>query len=294
MGVEIKVGFCVAYDWYYLAQALPLVYAEADRICLSLDAARCSWAGQPFGFDEAGFRALVQQLDVAGKVDVYEDDFHRPELTPMQNENRQRQLMAQRLGAGGWHVQLDADEYFLNFAGFAAWLRGLRPGRPVNIRCPYITLFKEVDGGYLVVEQPDYFKLDGNPVATNEPAYQHGRVSGWFNVHAPFFIVHQSWARSADEIEQKIGNWGHKNDFDTQAYFQFWNNLSKLNYAGVRNFRYLYPETWPSLGYVPGSSIPELVAYYAANPPQVPGRLRLAVQNSIWLSRLRRVLRLTN
>ncbi|MCA8828996.1 hypothetical protein, partial [Hymenobacter pini] len=136
--------------------------------------------------------------------------------------------------------------------------------------------------------------LDGNPVATNEPAYQHGRVSGWFNVHAPFFIVHQSWARSAGEIEQKISNWGHKNDFDTQAYFQFWNNLSKLNYAGVRNFRYLYPETWPSLGYVPGSSIPELVAYYAANPPQVPGRLRLAAQNSIWLSRLRRVLRFTN
>ncbi|QDA59342.1 hypothetical protein [Hymenobacter jejuensis] len=290
MSQPLKVEFCVAYDWYFLAHSIPLVYAEADAICLALDKDRISWAGQPFSFDEQGFRELVTSLDPEGKITVYEDDFHLPDLAPMQNESRQRRLMAERMGEGGWHIQLDADEYFLNFSGFAAWLHNFKSSRPLNIRCPYITLFKQLDEGFLVVEQPDYFKLDGNPVATNKPAYQYGRISEWFNIYAPFYILHQSWARAEDEIREKVSNWGHKNDFDTDGYLRFWLGLNTANFQGVRNFNPLKPATWPGLQLVPARQVEDLVTYYNAHPPLVPNKARLAWENSVWASRFRKIL----
>ncbi|WP_139924242.1 hypothetical protein [Hymenobacter sp. DG01] len=293
MSQAIKIGFCVAYDWYFLEHSLPLVYEQADHICLSLDQDRISWAGKPFSFDDEAFFALVKRLDTQNKIDIYQDDFHRPELAPMDNEVRQRHLIAERLGKGGWHVQLDADEYFLNFAGFAKWLRRFNPSRPVNIRCPYITLFKQLDSGFLAVDRQQQLWADvSNPVATNDPAYYHGRVSHWFNIYAPYFILHQSWARDEQEIREKISNWGHAHDFDTQAYLDFWLKLSPKNYKEAKNVHPLDKEAWPLLQFVPGQRIADLVPFYTANPPQTPGKLRLLWENSLWASRLRRVLRL--
>ena len=292
MSQAIKLGFCVAYDWYFLEHSLPLVYAQADRICLSLDQNRVSWAGQPFSFDDQAFFALVERLDTAHKIDIYQDNFYQPDLAPMANEVRQRHLIAERLGKGGWHVQLDADEYFLDFEGFAKWLRGFIPNRPVNVRCPYITLFKRLDEGFLAVDRQQQLWADvSNPVATNDPAYYHGRVSHWFNIYAPYFILHQSWARAEPEIREKISNWGHAHDFDTKAYLDFWQNLDAENYRQAKNVHPLDEDAWPLLQLVPGQRIADLVLFYKINPPRIPGRLRLLWENSLWASRLRRIFR---
>ena len=61
------------------------------------------------------------------------------------------------------------------------------------------------------------------PIATNVPIYEYGRKNGHFNHQSPFFMVHDTWARSEEEILQKIQNWGHKTDFDVMKYFEFWN-----------------------------------------------------------------------
>src|SRR5687768_9203973 len=99
MSNAIKVGFCVAYDWEYLRISLPLVYNETDKICLAIDKERISWAGNAFGFDTARFLEFVKDVDKDGKIDVYEDDFHLSGLRPMENEVRQRNLMASRMGS---------------------------------------------------------------------------------------------------------------------------------------------------------------------------------------------------
>lgn len=43
--LQIKVGFCVAYDWNLLHVSIPKIYDDADVICLSIDKNRRSWAG---------------------------------------------------------------------------------------------------------------------------------------------------------------------------------------------------------------------------------------------------------
>ena len=287
MNQAIKVGFCVAYDWYFLEHSLPLVYAQADQICLSLDQNRVSWAGQPFSFDDQAFFALVRRLDTAHKIDIYQDNFYQPDLAPMANEVRQRHLIAERLGKGGWHVQLDADEYFLDFEGFAKWLRKFAPNRPVNVRCPYITLFKQLEGGFLAVDRQRQWWADlSNPVATNDPAYYHGRVSHWFNIYAPYFILHQSWARDETEIREKISNWGHSYDFNTQDYLKFWSDLSINNYKNINNFHPINPRLWEKIIYVKADNIKQLFNHFKNNPLSKPNFIKITFKNSRLLSRI--------
>ncbi len=261
MNDTIKVGFCVAYDWNLLANALPLVYNSADAICLSIDQDRLTWANQPAPIDERAFRQFVRSIDVSNKIDIYEDNFHLPELTSAQNEVRQRQLMAARMGSGGWYIQLDCDEYFLDFAGFVRYLKAF-PRRPYsfNVCCQFVTLYKKVKDGFLYVdpEVPRYFEF--MQVASRTPSYEHGRRNGNFNVLAPFVMVHQSWARSEDEILLKLSNWGHKDDFDGQKYFEFWRGIDETNFKSVRHLHPIHAGEWPSLRFVQCDNVGEMLS----------------------------------
>src|SRR5689334_18268812 len=155
MKLPIKVGYCVAYDWDLLAYSLPLIYDHADKICLSIDADYISWGGSPFAFDEIKFNDLVTSFDKDHKISIFKENFHQPLLTPMQNEVRQRTMMAAFLGKGGWHVQLDADEYFLNFGEFVKQLYGYRGTKKVNICVPWTTLFKKLEHSWLIISPAD-------------------------------------------------------------------------------------------------------------------------------------------
>ena len=155
---SIKVGFCVAYDWYLLKHSLPIIYPYADVICLSIDKDRISWAGNKYPINDKEFYAFVNDIDTQHKIVIYEDDFYQENLTSMQNEVRQRNKMAQYLGIDqkSWYIQLDADEYFLNFEAFCNELQQLRPTRPINVCCPFVILFKKTDKGYLFIKNEGY------------------------------------------------------------------------------------------------------------------------------------------
>jgi hypothetical protein len=292
MSDTIKVGFCVAYDWYLLAYALPLIYDEADVICLSLDKDRISWSGNPYSFDEKGFKELIARLDAQGKIMILEENYHLSELTPMQNEVRQRNLIARHLGDGGWHIQLDCDEYFLNFAGFVKYLKGLSPrrARRANISCPWIILYKQTGDGFLYVDPVTSDKTEFMQIATREPAYTYGRRNGNFNIHTNFGILHQSWARSRAEIRNKIYNWGHSNDFDKEKYFSFWDNLDASNFSEVSDVHPVHPPEWPRLNYVKGKDIPELLKNFPAASKPVYSGMQLFFKNSRFFSKMRSVL----
>jgi hypothetical protein len=49
----------------------------------------------------------------------------------MENETRERMMIAQRMGEGGWHVQVDSDEYFLDFGTFSL------PAPPFPLDAPW-------------------------------------------------------------------------------------------------------------------------------------------------------------
>jgi hypothetical protein len=288
---KIKLSFCVAYDWDYLQYSLPLVYKEADEICLAIDKDRISWAGNKFQFDEQGFQLLIEKIDLDKKIKLYEDDFHIPNLSPMENEIRQRSLMAKFLGSDdGWHLQLDSDEYFINFKGFVHYLHGLNPNRPINVCCPWITLYKRIDEGFLMVNPRSFKQIEFIPIATNLPQYEHGRRNGHFNHYTDFAILHQSWARTAEEIRLKLDNWGHKTDFKVDEYFKTWDMLNASNYKEVVNFHPFKPREWEALDFLKAISIDALIQQYKEEDFFKITKLELVLKNSIWLSRFRKYL----
>lgn len=253
---KIKVGICIAYDWEMLKTALPLFYEDVDSICLSLDMNRQTWAGNKFVFDENSFFSYVKEIDIENKIMVYEDDFYIDKSSTMFNEVYQRNKIADKLGKdGSWHIQIDVDEYFVDFKKIANYLKLTRFSKDVNICLPFYILFKQIDNLNLFVKG----NMEWVPVISNNPHYEFGRRNGYFNYKFESPMIHQSWARKENEIEQKISNWGHNKDFDVQDFFQKWKLLNKDNYKEWIDFHPISGSVWRELVAIEGESIADLI-----------------------------------
>lgn len=255
---KIKLGYCIAYDWELLKTALPLTYPFVDSICLALDGDRITWANNAYDFNEKGFQSFIESIDTENKINIYEDNFHLDKISSMNNEVSQRNKMADYMGRdSGWHLQFDVDEYPVDMEGFTRFLRRVYSSfeAKANICVPFITLFKETSKGYLAIDS----KVEWMPVATKMPLYHHGRRNGYFNYHTDFPLLHQSWARDESEIEQKISNWGHKDDFDVIKYYNFWQGINSKNYERISDFHPIQSDIWKNLVLLKGKSIQEML-----------------------------------
>ncbi|MDH6356102.1 hypothetical protein M2132_002465 [Dysgonomonas sp. PH5-45] len=122
------------------------------------------------------------------------------------------------------------------------------------VHAQFLTLFKKNEMDYFLIDASEAF-----PLATNKPDYIFFRVSSaQKKIYTQFKAIHQSWARSEDETKQKIENWGHKDDFDTSSYYEFWKTISRYTYKYVYNFHPLDAKLWPSLQFFTACGIPEL------------------------------------
>lgn len=295
---SIKIGFCVSYDWELLRKSIPRVYAEADTICLALDKDRKTWSGNKFEFDNEAFFDFVKEIDTENKIEIYEDCFSLVELNARSNCNRHRMMIAEKMGAGGWHIQVDCDEYFLDFGGFVSELKKLNRNptgkeKPINIMACLIPLIKKTDDGYLYV---DFKKSipESAPFATNKPDYQRARNNGHFNLLLPFYVIHETWSRSNESLWFKINNWGHAAEEleeikKRKSYFELWKSLDKNNYQYVNNFHPAKAETWPALRFCLGETIEEFIQNF--KQPEFPlNSFRLALRNNRNVARLRSLL----
>jgi hypothetical protein len=288
--MKIKVCICAAYDWEYLKVSLPVIYPHADDICISLDKDRISWSGNKFSFDEDSFFQFIHEIDKENKVVVYQDDFHLEKLLPIENECRQRLLMTQKLEKGGWFLQIDSDEYYLNFKEFVEYLRGVNIKRKVNITCPFIELYKKDDEGYFLVGVKKALDLRFMPIATNAPKYEYGRVNGYFNIKTNFFALHNTLARSFEEVKEKINNWGHSHEVDKEVIFSKWESINKHNYQEYKDFNPLIPAAWPSLLFIEAKNIEKLAEKIKSDNPYRLSSKMLLFQNSIFISRAKALL----
>ncbi len=293
----IKVGFCVAYDWYLLKNGLPLIYNYADVICISIDKDRISWAGNKYEIDNKAFYSFIENIDTDKKIIIYEDNFHLSELSNMQNEVRQRNLIAEKMGKGGWHIQLDTDEYFLNFEGFTKALKNIHDfpkgnEKPINVRAIWIPIIKKTENGYLYV---DFEGKVGETfsVATNAPEYINGRNNSFFNILLPFYCIHQTQARSLEELNTKLINWGHadnelRNVEVRSSLLKLWNSMDEYNYNRIKNCHFTSPGIWPSLKYTKADNIYELIQNLEI--PKFPySDVQLKLKNSVNYSRLTKI-----
>ena len=265
---KIKIGFLISYDCAYIFNALPLVYAHADEIVLAIDANRQTWAGQQYDFDE-NFFDRIKSLDVDDKIIIFEDQFYFDTLSPIENETRQRNLLSNKMGADCWKLQIDVDEYFVNFEAVCAFLQKHRyllskpKHNAVNIRANWITLFKKTENGYLYIDNDEHFSFATNLVGKHFFARDLASTNNR-EIYTNFEAIHQSWAREPHEIYQKINNWGHKNDFDTEAYFKFWMQVDETNYTQFLDLHPIYPGAWQSLKFIACSDISDFCVRYHA------------------------------
>lgn len=260
----IKVGFCVSYDWELLKKSIPKIYEHADVICLAIDKDRKSWAGNVYDFDNDAFYSFVSSIDPQRKIILYEDCFSLPELNARQNCNRHRMLIAEKLGKGGWHIQIDSDEYFVDFGSFVKELKTINPNptgkeKPLNVCAYWVPLIKKTKLGYIYVSFPDSIP-ETVPVATTFPDYQRARHNDHFNRISQHYIIHETWARSENELWFKINNWGHAAEELQEkqkrlAYYNLWKALDEYNFQYIANFHPALAVTWPTLSYSPGESV---------------------------------------
>jgi hypothetical protein len=249
----INIGFCIAYDWKYLKISLPIIYAHATEICLSLDKNRVSWSGNRFEFDESAFQQFIQSNDPDGKITVLEEDFFQDASNPMRNEVNQRQRMAESFSTKGWVFQLDVDEYFTHFDAAIRAVQQIpfQTEKALNLCFRFHTLFKYNEDGLFFIHPNNEWMA----IATNIPSYVYGRKNGAQNRYFPQLIIHQSYGRTKEEIADKLKNWGHRNDFDGQEFLQRWENLNSSNFTDYVHFHPIDPNCWKRLNFEPNCNI---------------------------------------
>jgi hypothetical protein len=261
--MKIKIGYVVSYDYNMFLTSVKQVYNHVDKIFVAIDKNYKTWSGNDFEIEDS-FYEKVKIFDVKNKIQFYFDDFYVPSLSPMGCETRERNMLLQKMGKG-WLIQLDVDEYLYDFKKVRRflkqhWYLNVFPKfTPVIFQGIFITLFKELSDGYLYVENNERFSF-----ITNCKSYETARSNYSVTNHVIYAkVIHQSWARSEEQILLKLNNWGHANDFDTKKYFEFWKALSSSNYSTFKNFHPMKPDLWKGLYFQPASSIDEFIKLYA-------------------------------
>jgi len=288
----IKVGMPISYDYKYLYHSLPLLYEHADRITLAVDKDYRTWTGIPFTIEDS-FWNWLKQIDTHKKIRIYRDDFFVPDLSPMENQTRERNLLAQYMGPGGWHIQVDSDEYFIDFEAFVRFLhrhsRLVIRGHPkMDIGAFLIPMYKQIPGGYLYV--PDTYETF--ILATNKPDYVFARKCGYPVLYSNTLLFHQTWARTPQEVLQKVSSIGARTEFDTAKYYHLWQSIDAHNYPSIRNFHPLLPHVWPRLEKGDGGNVADFISTYCMNhcpvvPLRVYWRRRLGQMKKSVLHKLR-------
>lgn len=264
----IKVGMLVSYDYDKIKNSLPPLYEYADKIVLAVDKDGKTWAGHTFIIPETFFQ-WINDFDKQHKVEIYRDSFYMEELTSMQCETRERNMLAKYMGEGGWHIQVDADEYFVDFGDFVNFLHKLDEEKPhiTQVGIAWLILYKKITSGYLFVKSPIVRNVRGlQVIATTNPKYVNARKSkNTTKIYYPQRIIHDSWARDEQEILTKLNNWGHNADFDTEQYFNYWKAINEKNYKYFRNIHPVNPELWKELDYIKAEDISSLLKYLREN-----------------------------
>lgn len=248
----VKVGFLVSYDFEYLKISLPRVYAHATEIYLAVDAERKTWSGGDYTIPNE-FWSWIEEIDTEQKIKVYQDKFFVEGLTPMECDTRERNMLGKAMGRSDWYIQIDSDEFFHDFELFVSKLRNFMTSELITVNCRVITLFKELSSGFLAIDG----SFETLSFATNNPVYDIARCNTTGNKQLNWddLVYHQSWARDPAAIKFKLTNWSHKDDFNTESFFNLWFAIDEFNYLYLRDFHPLHPITWPSLKWIPRNLI---------------------------------------
>lgn len=260
--MKIKVGYLLSYDYKMFLTSVKQLYDYVDKIVVGIDKDYLTWSGNRFFIGEKFFEE-VKKFDTRNIIEFYFEKFYISELSPMECESRERNMVLKKLGSG-WKIQLDVDEYihdfksvkkYLNKYSFLTYFPKLTP---ICFSGKWVTLFKMNEQGAFFIDNNEYFTF-----ITNQSYNQYTRTNlEIFNSETDIKVIHQSWARSDEEIVEKIANWGHKNDFDTLEFFNKWKQINDHNYFNFKNFHPLAPAVWNKLYFQKANSVNEFISNF--------------------------------
>ncbi|WP_396188030.1 hypothetical protein [Flavobacterium sp.] len=254
---KIHVGFLLSYDYELLKYSLPPVYKFADKIFLAKDINNKTWSGNNFTIDPSFF-VWLNEFDIDNKIEIYEDDFSLPNLNAIENDTRERTMLSKKMGIGNWLIQIDSDEYFLDFEDFVKKLRKYdkyleNPEKnKIQIFGWWLIIYKYTETGILYVNKPLKAAF-----ATNYPNYTCARRTDERVIYFNNLVLHESVARTEKELEFKLKNWGHNKDVNPN-FLDKWKSVSEFNYKEMNNFYYIEPERWKKLGFFPTKDLNEI------------------------------------
>ncbi|WP_223033158.1 hypothetical protein [Hanstruepera marina] len=276
---KIHVGFLLSYDYEKLKKSIPPVYQDADAIFIAKDHKNRTWAGETFTIDDSFFKWL-KAFDVDNKIELYEDDFYDANLIAIENDNRERHMLSLKMGIGNWLIQIDSDEYVLDFGKFVKDLRKYDKyldnpeNHKIQISMYSVNLYKYVDDGILFVKSPTKAV-----VATNFPNYKVARVTRERIIYTQNILLHESIARDEDELVFKLDNWGHNIEVQNkEAFLEKWRTTNKHNYKEREDFFYIEPEKWKYLEFCEGQTIEEIRENMNINAI-IPSKFYIAKKN---------------
>ena len=259
---KIHVGFLLSYDYELLKNSIPRVYEQSDAIFIAIDKDFRTWSGEVFKVSDDFFDWL-EKYDVQNKIVLYRDDFYVPELSAIENDNRERHMLSLKMGIGNWLIQVDSDEYFLDFKKFVRDLRKYDSfldnpqSNRIQIAAFLINMYKYTDDGMLYVN-----KVTRGLMATNYPDYKVARHTKQRIIYTSNVLWHESLARTEEAIELKLRNWGHNVDVNVQSFMETWKSVNKNNYKTMTGFFYMNPKKWKKLDFVEGKTIEEISANF--------------------------------
>jgi hypothetical protein len=254
---KIHVGFLLSYDYELLKIALPPVYKSSDRIFIAIDKDYLTWSGNKFTVDPSFFDWL-KVFDVDDKIELYFDTFYVPNLTTTQMDTRERKMLSDKMGIGNWLIQIDSDEYFIDFEGFVSQIKKYdhyldHPEKnKIQIAAFWVIIYKYTENGILYVDKPMK-----SIFATNYPNYKAFRRTNERVIYLDSLVLHESVSRTEEELRYKLNNWSH-NTHVNNSFLDKWLKVNESNYKEYSDFYYIEPKRWKSLDYFPTKNISEI------------------------------------
>ena len=229
---------------YHMAFATIQAYASiAEEILLLRDDSNISFAGNPMDIDYSDLYSwLDARPEIKSKTRIIAADLHS-HGTPRQNDTMARNISSQFCKPGNWIMQVNADEVLLTdpekvandvatvSEGYQIWAR-------------WISVFKVFGKECLAIAPAnEWFALG----TTKRNAYIDFVITPEPGVKLPIDFLHFSWGRDPGALKQKLKNWGHCKDFDTDKFLAIWHSINLDNYRDFVNFHPLCPAMWPGL-----------------------------------------------
>ena len=198
--------------------------------------------------DEEALSRFIESRDTVHKIKVLRANFHNL-ARPIDNDTAERNFLSTQCKPGNWIIQIDADELMLNpleFQSFMVENEEVLDG--CAIKANWITVFKAFSGTkFLVIDNnsPTAEKIFVGTKLSN--SYTMCRDTNEMAIQTPLRLLHASWGRTREELDQKLNNWGHSKDFNTNAFLEMWDKVTLENYQLFTNLHPLHGPHWPKL-----------------------------------------------